>query len=351
MTDHQRSTLRPRIIPVTINSAAHLGVAGRITVTKFDRRGRQIPVRVDRSRRAFQSIWEHRQSNLITDAGLDDIGTRKGFTNLVNYVAVGTGSAAPDVSDTGLASESARSNADLGLGSDEYARPSTGVQVFTRRVAFDFAEANGNLTEFGGFYGPSGGSILTRELFRDGGGTPITITKTSDNKLALSYDIEIGFAPTTLTAAGTLTITGFGSFTVNHMFYQSAGASGGASLLIANFPDALAALTAVGSTYATSNGGFTVPGDRGQNSTSSSSPGAGQTIEAYVGSSHELEYKLALTAGAADTTWVGFGLQRYSSTNGARFAVCSWSFDTPATMLHDKDYKLDISAKLKWARA
>jgi hypothetical protein len=75
--------------------------------------------------------------------------------------------------------------------------------TFTR--SFDYAQANGNLTEFGGSHsGNSADGTHTRELFRDSGGNPIVITKTSNERLAIFYHFEVTLTPTTQTDQGSI---------------------------------------------------------------------------------------------------------------------------------------------------
>lgn len=164
----------------------------------------------------------HAQHNLILNKGLDhglanwggfiyhpvESVQYLGFEQLFVFVAVGTGTAAPAVGQTGLQAELARTAANLGLGpgrtrtklSDGFYRIS-----FTR--SFDYSQANGNLTEFGGSH--SGNSVdgtHTRELFRDGGGNPIVITKTTNERLSITYHFEVTLTPTVQTDQGSINL-------------------------------------------------------------------------------------------------------------------------------------------------
>lgn len=135
--------------------------------------------------------------NLITDAGLNFYFT--GTTQLLqmmSWCAVGTDSTAPAVSQTALGAEISpssthRTNSDGGIAdvhtyvgaSDYWSRK------FVRR--FLEAQANGNLTEFGLFNANTGGTMWTRQLFKDGGGTPTTIVKTSSDQLRITYEFRL----------------------------------------------------------------------------------------------------------------------------------------------------------------
>lgn len=162
----------------------------------------------------------HAQHNLILNKGLDHglanwgeiiyhpvEGVQYcGFEQLFVYVAVGTGTAAPDVGQTGLQSELARTAANLGLGAGRTRqRLSDGVHRVTFTRAFDYGQANGNLTEFGASHsGNAADGTHTRELFRDSGGNPIVITKTSNERLAITYHFEVTLTPTVETDQGSI---------------------------------------------------------------------------------------------------------------------------------------------------
>ncbi|GIW25787.1 MAG: hypothetical protein KatS3mg069_2054 [Meiothermus sp.] len=124
------------------------------------------------------------------------------------YVAVGTGTANPSVTQTELQNELARTAANLGLGAGRTRqRLSDGVHRITFTRAFDYNQANGNLTEFGGSHSAnSADGTHTRELFRDGGGNPIVIIKTSNERLAITYHFEVTLTPTVQTDQGSINL-------------------------------------------------------------------------------------------------------------------------------------------------
>lgn len=341
--------IRPRIIPVVADlSPARVGVAGHITVTKRDRDGRRVPVRVDRNRRAYQRIWEHHQPNLITNAGLDKIGDGS-VPALLEFIAVGTGSGAPDVADTELDAEAARTSSSLGVATSDYTAPTTGTTRYTRGIAFDFGEANGNLTEFGGFSASSGGSANTRELFRDEFGDPVTITKTSAEQLVIEYGIDVTQSPTSMTAVPDVTYTDYGTFEVEHMFYRGYNSLSGSYIRYLHRMRILPMQT-VGSTYAHRYGGSTGPSQRsGINPRNWSNPGTAQTMEDYVGASYKRTMQTVANAGTSDVTYNGFVLHVYVSNNYA--TVCGFRFTSPTGLVHGADYRLTLNAEFSWARA
>src|SRR5690606_22234004 len=131
-----------------------------------------------------------------------------GLANLSHF-AVGTGSATPDVTDTALASEvSGRTTTQV---ENTITRTANGVYDVVIAREFDFAQGNGNLTEFG-FANGASSDILIRELFRDAGGTPITVTKTSDYKLQIRYTQTVTLTPTfNSPASHSVAISGIGT--------------------------------------------------------------------------------------------------------------------------------------------
>lgn len=148
-------------------------------------------------------VHEHVQDNLILDRGLDYILSSLTIENMINYVAVGTSSVAPSPTQSALGNEVARTTDTLGAGPNLTGTIlGDGWYRITRTRAFDYGQANANLTEFGGAEGTSG--VRTRELFRDGSGNPIVITKTSNERLVITYNLEVRFNPVPATTFGTI---------------------------------------------------------------------------------------------------------------------------------------------------
>ena len=134
----------------------------------------------------------HQFPNLITDAGMNDIGARVNISSLFAYLGVGTDSTVPDVSDTTLGAEVDRTNSAGGFGATSgYVTGSHALDApywYQERIRlFLEGEGNGNLTELGWFQSSVGSTMIVRSLFKDGAGTPITVTKTSDDQLKVTY--------------------------------------------------------------------------------------------------------------------------------------------------------------------
>ncbi len=157
--------------------------------------------------RKGQTIEEHRQHNLFLNQGLDLIATY-GFDGTPNYAIVSTDATAPAVTDTTIANEVGRTNNNAGISTTlNWIADGLYQIVITRE--FDYGEANGNLTKWG-FSPVSANNVAVSELFRDGGGTAKTVTKTLNYKLRLIYSLRVQLGPT-VSQSFTFNISGIGN--------------------------------------------------------------------------------------------------------------------------------------------
>lgn len=183
--------------------------------------------------------------NLITNAGLNGIG------NNANYLAaarVGTGSATPNVSDTGMNSYVAGANP---AATDRIAAstpPYFGTT--TIRYRFSVGDAAGNLAEVGvASQAAIGGVQFSRALILDPDGNPTTITVLSDEVLDVTYALQI-IAPTS-DVTDTVTIGGVDYDTVtracavtNVGIWSLGGSTGGGTQNTTAYSGSIGAVTA-----------------------------------------------------------------------------------------------------------
>lgn len=193
-------------IPRTLDAGIELPaprLKGIVTVERF---------RGDHRYGVKTGHWEF--ENLIVNGGLDLIIPRTGsqITAALSYMAVGTGSTAPANTDTGLQAPIApddatnRTNSN-GAIADVFGFGASFAYAFMQRVRlFTETQSNGNLTEMGWFTAASAGTMFSRMLFKDGGGTPTTIVKTSADQLRVTYEIRL--YPPAADATGSITISG-----------------------------------------------------------------------------------------------------------------------------------------------
>ncbi len=148
-----------------------------------------------------ERLWvperEGEQHNLILTQTYDTLIGLYGLVDLGKYAVVGTGSTAPNPSQTGLVNEVARTNADTNPPLSEDAEPTPGRAVFTRAREFTEEQVGGrNLTEWGfSPVGVPGGNLMSRELFRDSSGNPVVLTLAPDQRLRLIYRYAFNYAP------------------------------------------------------------------------------------------------------------------------------------------------------------
>lgn len=151
--------------------------------------------------------------NVITDIGLDQIGTVTGDTDFIAYFCIGTGTAEPSATDTKLTAETYRSTCAYATydsttastaGSDPY-------YIYTQRgVQTSLGALNGTYGEIGfSPYASANHSVLSKHRLKDENGDPTTITVSSAQQLRLKYVLVWCFSPSTQTT-GTISISGVG---------------------------------------------------------------------------------------------------------------------------------------------
>ncbi len=153
-------------------------------------------------------VWvpelEGEQHNMILSQFYDSLIPEHGFIIPSLYAAVGTGSTAPDPTQTQLANEigppSWRAEfPPLGIEDEIEALATPGEYNVYRVREFPETVVGGlNLTEWG--FSPfsyRNGALMTRELFRDGSGNPVVLTLAADQGLRLIYRYKVAVSPTT----------------------------------------------------------------------------------------------------------------------------------------------------------
>lgn len=129
------------------------------------------------------------------------------FNNNKMYLGVGTGGSDPTPAQTSLDAQVGGRTRNNGGFLSTTAAGNGWLYWYTRTTwVFTEAEANGNLTELGGFLSSSGGTMVFRQLFRDALGTPVVVTKTASDQLRIIYEFR-HYLPATVSGAA-LTIGG-----------------------------------------------------------------------------------------------------------------------------------------------
>lgn len=130
--------------------------------------------------------------NVITNVGMDSIGAYVTIDTATTQAKVGTGSAAPAITDVNLQTPIGTAVTRSAVLSNTYTAGPPDYWARQHQYKFLEANANGNLTEFGTF---NSATMFSRQLLKDGTGTPTTITKTATDQLWITYEIRL-YPPT-----------------------------------------------------------------------------------------------------------------------------------------------------------
>lgn len=142
--------------------------------------------------------WQH---NLITNTGLDFCATS---TSRYSACQVGTGNTDPAFTDTTLQTYHAGTTTRVNISQTPFS--SASPPYVESYVRYDFATGAvvGNMTEVGiGPSAASGQSLFSRELIRDAGGSPTSITLTSTQALRVHHRLR--HYPPTVDSTGSIT--------------------------------------------------------------------------------------------------------------------------------------------------
>lgn len=148
--------------------------------------------------------------NIITNLGLNMLGSLPIGNPAVDRCMVGTGTATPTVSDTQLQNRIATSSTvgPNGTGDAVTVGPIADHYTFFRRpYRFAAGVATGNLTEVG--VGNSNTSAFSRALILDGNGNPTTITVLEDEVLDVFYELRTYASVADVTANITISGTSY----------------------------------------------------------------------------------------------------------------------------------------------
>lgn len=153
---------------------AKVGVAGRYRL-RVGKRGQEP--RIDTG-------WF---DNIITDAGLNFMGDNDNF---LNACQVGSGTGTPAAGDTSLGSFVAGTDTQ-----QDFSKTAEATSPFFSKITktYRFAEgaAAGNLSEVGIGDSTTAGTLFSRALITDSGGTATTITVLSDEFLDVTYQLQL----------------------------------------------------------------------------------------------------------------------------------------------------------------
>lgn len=162
--------------------------------------------------------------NIITDVGLNLLGSHSFGDGAGGQCRAGTGNATPAVTDTALQTQIATTtNVTSFVSTAQGSAPYYGALTIVYRFAQ--GAAAGNIAEVG--VGQTGGVLFSRALVLDGGGSPTTITVLSDEFLDVTYQIRLkpptsDFSSSVVISGVTYNYTIRASFVTNSLWWGNA---------------------------------------------------------------------------------------------------------------------------------
>jgi hypothetical protein len=314
----------------------------------------------DRSGREVRGGEQH---NLFLDSGLEEFAniangsaTTAPWDTIFNKCSVGTSSTDPDVTQTSLVAELATTTTKFGT--PAWSRPSNGLYRVAITYEFSYGAANGNLTEWG--IKTSGNILVVRELFRDEFGDPVTVTKTSDFLLRLTYTFEIALSPVTATAAS-FTITNVGVVNGDYMWVGATAPSGtGSAADLAVFGYlASGGVNAGGGngTVALADGAhslvYTAINQPGGTTTSSTNRASSVSNTAYTAASHARTVNAYWSTARGNFTIAQININGSINPGSAVGPGFVFVIDVADRFAKTADYTLSLEeiARVSWARA
>ncbi|MHB1001988.1 MAG: hypothetical protein ACYC27_22330 [Armatimonadota bacterium] len=133
--------------------------------------------------------------NMILDSGLNAVLSMDKYffydgsygPGYFQYIAVGTGNNEPLSTDIGLQTQLLRKQIEQSNCTRSTTDPTAPYIILG--TTFTETQANGDLKEIGLCTAATGGIFFNRDLFRDGEGNPVTVTKTSNDLLTVKCKI------------------------------------------------------------------------------------------------------------------------------------------------------------------
>lgn len=121
--------------------------------------------------------------NLITNIGLEQMANNNDW---LLYCRVGSGSSAPEYTDTQLVNQIASFGPHSAVSDFTQTTPPYRTHSF-KRYTFPVGTVTGNISEIGVGWGATGNTLFSRALILDSLGNPTSITVLSDESLVVEY--------------------------------------------------------------------------------------------------------------------------------------------------------------------
>lgn len=291
--------------------------------------------------------------NLITNQGLNSLGGAIGGINVfnLNSLAVGTGTATPQVTDTSLQTQRALSNSkqldfsgNLGVSFDYAGR-------LVQRYRFTQGQANGNITEVGiGFATTSTFNMLfSRALIVDGSGNPIAITVLPDEFLDVTYSLyaypDLTNKVSTVTDSATTTTHTFTSriFNASSVVVRNSDA-----IAIVAAPSAISMATRASAGTPVGLGSITSSGLTGKLDLAGNTAQT-LTTSPYVTGSYTVNQVVGGGLNAFNPS-TGFGIEGVELTSSGAIGNMQMQMQIRPPIMKTSNKILTIGVSMTWAR-
>lgn len=287
--------------------------------------------------------------NLITDTGLEGIGSTPTSNNNIQACVVGSGNTPPTVTDSSLVNFVALTNTKQANW--------TGVGQFTTMpyyitysttYSFGTGAAAGNLSEVGLTCRPTSSSgttpLWSRALILDGNGDPTTITVLSDEVLYVTYQLIVYLPNGGADITGTFTQTILGTpttfnYTIKPWALNQIFTATGGWFVDRISGTAAPALTAAYS--AVSNGDFVAITSNSKSGTPTSYFNTTANLP-YTAGSKYLEATASFNLNTGNQTWNMYWLQWAGH--------CSFQMKITPSITKDSTQVYSFNVRTSWAR-
>lgn len=273
--------------------------------------------------------------NLITNQGLDYLGTMTTGVSNITTCRVGSGTATPVVTDVGLQTP-LNGTTYYTWFSNTFTQLPDNVRKFSTTYCykFDAGAVVGTIREVTVGWGTNNVCAFSRSLLKDTAGNPIEVTVTANDLITIYY--ELSTYVTTVDTVSTVNIGGNSyTLTIRPLRVTSDMISSWASA-DASYPGGRALHYVVSANI----------GDMTWDSTSSidySADSATYTTANYVNGSYERLITLNITNGAIVNVRA-----LYLVTSG--ICMGHWGFIFNTDVVKAANQKLDFTVKMKWGR-
>ncbi len=326
---------------IDINITGHAAGRFKFETFKTDADGKEIP-----GTRRIAADWF---DNLIVNGGMNLIGDNPsgnaiGSSLTLTACRVGTGSATPAVTDTALASQVATTTT--------IPARSSGVQATTPyfgwfRTTYRFAPSGTaqNLAEVGVATQATGGTLFSRALIVDGGGSPTTIQVLGDESLDVTYELRLYPPLTDMPWSATISGVSYsGIARADRAGNNTAWNSGGPNWTMdgSSMKGCILATTLAMQVYNGSIGAITAS-PSGTAVAVDLSPAAAVTAGAYTANSFQRSHAVLLDLAVGN---VSGGISAFRIMTG----IGGYQFSASPAFAKDSTKRLTLNITFSWAR-